>query len=407
MVYIQRKILASITHAIGRGKSVLLLGPRQAGKSTLLKNSFPNAALFTFANIATRLRYEQSPVQFRLDLLYQIEQAKLATADTPPLIIIDEVQKIPEVMDVAQELIDEKKAIFILTGSSARKLKHNKHKNLLPGRVVKIYLGPLSIKEIPAKYLDIHQLMLYGSLPDILLKDDSIDQETDLQSYVNLYLEDEIRSEALVRSVANFSKFLELAAIENGNIINFTQISQDVGVASSTIIEYYRILEDCLIATRIDPISNTSSRRRLTKAPRYLFFDLGVSRIAAKDGNKLALRSLGKVFENFIGIQLLLSCHTLNSEIQLYFYRTITGIEVDYVLSYNKIYIPIEVKFKEQISDKDLKHLKTFLDEHDNAPHAYIICTTPAPYKIRDNITVLPWQDLEIVFRHFLDRRSI
>lgn len=172
-----------------------------------------------------------------------------------PLVIIDEVQKVTQLLDAAQDLIDSHVAQFILTGSSARKLKHEEDANLLPGRVAVLHTDPLLINKITALSPSIEELLLYGSLPHIILEKSKENRGEDLFSYVTTYLEEEIRSEALVRNISDFSNFLKLAALESGSISNFQKLPQDIEVSNPTISEYYQILVDCLITERIEALS--------------------------------------------------------------------------------------------------------------------------------------------------------
>jgi predicted AAA+ superfamily ATPase len=296
MVYISRKIEEIIQQTVQRGKSILLLGPRQTGKTTLITHQLQPDINYTFAKPEVRLRYEKD-----LGLLERELSAYKNKSKKSPLVFIDEVQKIPIIMDAIQDLIDRKIAQFILTGSSARKLKHGSEINLLPGRVVALTLDPLNLGELPEPIPLLEELLIYGSLPGIIEQPSTI-RDIELTSYVTTYLEEEIRAEAVVRNVGGFARFLELAASESGNIMNFNKLSQEIGVAGSTIADYYQILEDCLIINRIDPIINSISHRRLIKSPKYLFFDLGIRRACAGEGVKLSIRALGALFEQFVGL---------------------------------------------------------------------------------------------------------
>lgn len=300
MTYLTRKIGQNIFTSLKRGKSILLLGARQTGKTTLINQQIKPKLTYSFARSATRQRYEQNPALLESEIEEQIKQFPA------PLICIDEVQKIPRIMDIAQHLIDEKKAQFILTGSSARKLKTGKDLNLLPGRVVSLTMTPLLYDEVSISKPELEDILLYGMLPGIVLELDPIMKETDLYSYVTTYLEEEVRAESLVRNLGSFSRFLEIAAGESGKQINFTRLSQDIGIADTTIANYYQILEDCLITIRIDPIDHSTTKRRLVKSPKYLFFDMGIRRACANEGIKLSQRMLGDLFEQYIGTEFII-----------------------------------------------------------------------------------------------------
>lgn len=393
MTYIKRKIASSIQQLLKRGKSILLLGARQTGKTTTVNKEIIPDLTYSFVDPEIRLRYEKDPTLLARELKQAAQEWK-----KPPIIFIDEVQRIPQVMDVAQLLIDQKMAQFILSGSSAHKLKYGASVNLLPGRVVTLTMDPLHFDELPKKYQQLDTILIYGTLPFIVLDESNDNREVDLRSYVITYLEEEIRAEALVRNVGHFSRFLELAASESGHIANFTKLSQDVGVAATTIMDYYRILADCMIVLRIDPIIKTASHRRLIKSPKYLFFDLGIRRACTNEGTRLPREYLFALFEQYIGIELI---HQTRGQIhaQLKYWRDSSGIEIDYVLDLAGEYIPIEVKWSEQPTLKDARHLQKFLSEYDNANKGYIICRTPTAIQLTENISALPWQELNKILR--------
>ena len=201
MNIISRKIRPLLQAALDRDKSILLLGPRQVGKSTTVGSLNPDK-LISLARPALRQAYERDIERFSQEI-----EALATCFDGLPLIAVDEVQKIPELMDAVQDLIDRKVAQFILTGSSARKLRHGKHINWLPGRVVSFHMDPFQLEELPTNKQNLKQLLLYGSLPEIVLENDENNKEQDLESYVINYLEEEIRQEALVRNIGSFGQF--------------------------------------------------------------------------------------------------------------------------------------------------------------------------------------------------------
>jgi predicted AAA+ superfamily ATPase len=219
-----------------------------------------------------------------------------------------------------------------------------------------------------------------------------------LAAYVTLYLEQEVRAEALVRNLANFAKFLVLAASESGYIINYAKLSQQIGVARTTIVDYYQILEDCLIAECVEPITESTTRHKLSKSKKYLMFDLGVRRLAADEGEKLPEKSMGHLFEEFVGLELIRQSRVISSKIKLRYWRDNDGPEVDWILEYNGEYTAIEVKYTDMPTKHDAAHLETFMNEYKEAKAGFIICRVPRPRKITDQVTALPWQLLhEIV----------
>jgi predicted AAA+ superfamily ATPase len=385
MQYIKRDIFKPLTETLKRGKSVILLGPRQTGKTTLV-SGIKHDLYINLMNTKERIRYESNPA-----ILISEAKNLHKKLKRKPMIIIDEIQKVPELTDNIQVIIDNNEAIFVITGSSARKIK-----NLLPGRVIKFNMYPLSIHELTDLDLDLETLLSYGSLPGILDISDPTLKEVELDSYVNLYLEEEIRKEALVRNVGAFSNFLQLAALESGNLINLQRISQDVGVARSTIAEYYQILIDCMLADKIEPLTTSTSRHKLTKSPKYIFFDLGVRMLAAKD-HLPTLKDVSHLFEQFIGLELLKLLSFKKRKAKLLFWRDHAGPEIDYVLYQEQNYIPIEVKWSTQPTVKDTKHLQKFMQEYKTEGFGYIICRTPRAFDITERIMALPWQELDRV----------
>ena len=395
MTYFKRLLGDAARKTLARGKSLLLLGPRQTGKTTFVRQELQPDIEISFVQTSMRLRYEKDPKL----LEYEIQSA-IEKYERPPVIFIDEIQKVPAVMDSVQYVIDKKQAQFILSGSSARKLKSGKEINLLPGRVVAYTLSPFVYQEMPEKYQILEDLLLYGSLPGILLEEDKGNKETDLYSYVTTYLEDEIRAEAVVRHIGHFSQFLQLAAGESGKQINMTKLSQEIGVAATTINGYFKILVDCLIAHQIEPITDSISKRRLIKSSKYVFFDLGIRRSCANEGIKLPARLMGELFEQFVGLQLLAYSDLQNPAIKLRYWRDSAGPEIDYVLDIAQSYVPIEVKLSDSPTIHDARHLEKFMEEYSSAKQAYIICATPVAYTFgkNNNIKVLPWQELHTIF---------
>ena len=338
-----------------------------------------------------RQRYEKSPHLLK----GEVESLAAVGKGKRPLIILDEVQKIPVILDVVQDLIDREKANFILTGSSARKLRRGAKINLLPGRVVAFRIGPFSLREFPAKNLN--ERLIYGSLPGILALEDLTDRETDLEAYVTTYLEEEIRAEAVVRNLGDFARFLELAASESGGIINLRKLSQEIGVSHTTIGAYYQILEDCLIAERVEPLTQSKTRKKLTKSEKYLFFDLGVRRLAAREGEKLSRDTMGEIFEQFIGLELLRTIHTKGQGVKVRFWRDPDGPEVDWVIDSGGAYTPLEVKWTDNPKTNDIRHLEVFLSEYKTAKTGYLVCQVPRKAKLSDKITAIPWQSIDEV----------
>ncbi len=399
MTYVLRFIQQKIEKTLQRGKSILLLGPRQTGKTTLL-HKLSLDRYISLANLETRIGYEQDLGRFAKEI-----EALAAKCPHRPIIAVDEIQKIPILTDAIQDLIDRDLALFILTGSSARKLRKTHTLNLLPGRVIPMHMDPLMIQELPVEKLEIENLLLFGSLPEIVLEDDSEIRQENLEAYVSLFLDEEIRVEAHIRNVGIFAQFLHLAAAESGKALNFEKISQDIGVARGTISSYYQILEDCLIGEKIEPISRSETRKRLVKTPKYLLFDLGVRRVSAKLGTKLSSEMMGNLFEEYIGLELLRMIRKLSPRAALRFWRDTNGPEVDWVVEKHGEFLPFEVKWTKKPTISQANHLHLFIKEYP-AKKGYIVCRIPYRQKLSNQVDAIPWQELPVVLEEFLQADS-
>jgi len=387
MTIIPRIIESRLGRALERQKSVLLLGPRQTGKTTLVETLKPDL-LLNFLRPEVRQRYERAPHL----LGAEVEALAPRARGRLPVVALDEVQRVPELVNVVQDLVDRRLGRFVLTGSSARKLRRGGGVNLLPGRLLPLRLDPLSLAErIPAT---LEEALLYGSLPGIALAADGTAREEDLRAYTTLYLEEEVRAEALVRNLGTFSRFLQLAALEAGNISHFRGIAQELGVAHTTVAGYYEVLEDCLIAERIEALSESRTRKKLTKSPRYLFFDLGVRRVAAEEGRRLPPRVLGGLLEQFVGLELLRATRQTAGDLRLRFWRDPDGPEVDWIVEGEDRWLPVEVKWSDAPAERDTRHLQTFLSEYPKAREAVVVCRTPRRFKLAPKITAVPWQEI-------------
>lgn len=257
--------------------------------------------------------------------------------------------------------------------------------------MVSLRLDPLTLEEDPSPTLK--QLLIQGSLPAIRMEENEADCESDLRSYVETYLEEEIRQEALVKNVAPFSRFLECAALESGRILNASSIASEIGVSAPTVQGYLEILVDCLIAERIEPIIKSASRKRLTKSCRYLLFDLGVRRLAAAEGTQLRPPRMGELFEQWVGLELLRMLRLHIPGAKLRFWRDPGGPEVDWVIEHHGRFTPIEVKWTERPTEGDARHLHVFLDEY-AGDKAFILCRAPHALAISERTTALPWAAL-------------
>lgn len=384
-----------------------MLGPRQVGKTTLLEEAVRDIhPLLTFQlqDPAVKIELERDP-----DRLIRAARATSGHVS----VFIDEAQKIPALFDAAQILIDEKKASFFFTGSSARKLRR-KGVNLLPGRIRLLTLEPLlwgelgllaggydspipalALRNVNETALTIEDTLVFGHLPGILSA--SPQDATDLlQAYARLYIEEEIRAEALSRAIGPFSRFLELAAAESGTAPNFTKLSKESGVSVPTIKQYYSILEDTLIVERVDGFVK-NARKRILSTSRYYFFDLGVRNALARLPlvHEILNAQKGVLFEHAVMLELIRRIRLLKTNHKVYYWRTAGGTEVDCVIESHDELIPIEIKSSSNVSPSDLTGLKSFIADYgEKVKRAFVVTMGKRPEKVDDRITVLPWRYL-------------
>jgi len=357
-------------------------------------------------DLRTRLELERAPHVFT--------QILEADNRNPVFVCVDEIQKVPALLDEVQFLYDAYpgRFRFLLTGSSARKLKTSSA-NLLPGRAHLFNLCPLLLPErpgaseslvFPAKMEPpetgfpepaLEDLLLFGSLPGVTLENEETRIRT-LESYVDLYLEEEIRRESMVRNVGAFQQFLELAATESGRIINLTNISRESGIPVATLRTYYQVLEDTFVGYRI-PAYGVSGRKRVLTTPRFLFYDNGVRNAAARYrfSTDLLRTQMGLLFENWVGQELMHRCLYAGRAYRLSFWRTAHGAEVDYVLETPDETIPIEVKVTESPTLGDASRLKQFLETYpQKARRGFVVCRCREPRRLAENIEAVPWRRL-------------
>ena len=327
--------------------SIFLFGGRQTGKTTILRQQFPNTTYFDLLDTNVRRRLQQRPV-----LLYETLKDK----PTGTLVIIDEIPEVPELLNEVHRLIVERQLVFILCGSSARKLKRKGH-NTLGGRALPVYLYPLVSAEIPD--FDIDRAVNYGTIPPHYL---ARNPWRLLAAYIDVYLKEEIKEEALVRNLDAFQRFLEVAALTDGEIINNNNIAQECGVHATTVSSYFDILEDTLIGYRI-PAYTKVMKRRLVQAPRFYYFDVGVTNYLLH--RKELIRGsadYGHAFEHLVVQELVAYMHYRHCEEKLSYWRTYTGVEVDIIVGDARI--AIEIKSTEEVQNRHIKNLKAFAEEH-------------------------------------------
>lgn len=327
--------------------SIFLFGARQTGKSTLLRQQFPDAIYIDLLNTEVRNRFSRRPV-----LLYET----LSMKPEGTLVIIDEIPEVPELLYEVHRLISERQLLFVLCGSSARKLKR-KGKNTLGGRALPIYLYPFVSAEIPDFNID--KAVCYGMIPSHYLAQNPSRR---LEAYIQVYLKEEIKEEALVRNLSAFQRFLEVAALTDGEIINNNNVAQDCGVSATTVSSYFDILEDTLVGYRI-PAFTKVMKRRLIQAPRFYYFDVGIANhlLHRKELNR-GTADYGHAFEHLVIQEIYAWLHYSHSDEVLSYWRTYTGIEVDAIIGDARV--AIEIKSVEEVLPRHLKGLKTFSEEH-------------------------------------------
>ena len=354
-------------------ESIFLWGARQTGKSTLLKSLFPDALWFDLLKSDVFERYQKSQLQFR-------EAVLATTAGT--VIIVDEIQKIPALLDEIHWLIENHKTRFILSGSSPR-IIFRSEANLLGGRALRYELYPLIYAEIPD--FNLLKAVNNGLLPRHYLSENP---KKLLSSYIGNYLRDEIIAEAKIRNIGAFAKFLEVAAFSNGEIVNYTNIAADCGVSAITVKEYFQILEDTLLA-RFVPSFQKKPKRKVILAPKFYYFDVGIANYLLKRGKiEMGSEAFGSAFEHFIYQELYAHSNYTDNNYLISYWRTTSQIEVDFVLGNHEV--AIEVKATDNVQTRHLKGLKSFAEEYD-VKKLIIISNDPLE-RIIGNITVLPWR---------------
>jgi predicted AAA+ superfamily ATPase len=352
-----------------------LWGARKTGKTTYLKNNFKDALYIDLLKTNVAQKYEIKPALLREEI----------AANKPDLVIIDEIQKIPQLLDEIHWCIENTSSKFILCGSSARKLIRMKA-NLLGGRAWRFEMFPLTTKEIGTDF-NLLRAMNHGLIPQHYF---SNHPARFLESYVLDYLSHEIKAEAMVRNVPAFHRFLEVAAISNSEIINFSSIARDCGVSSVTVKDYFQILQDTLLGFMLQPFTKKMKRTPI-ESSKFYFFDMGITRalrrmLLIQEGSA----EFGHFFEHFILMEIRAYLSYFNGYKNIYFWRTNCGKEVDLVIG--EAEYAIEIKTSKQKSMKDFKGLLAFGEEF---PDTKLIAVTFDDTKrmIDNKIEVYPWEE--------------
>lgn len=366
-------------------KSFFLFGPRQVGKSTILKNWFNSANTFFYNLLDSDLYFQMVATPS----LLSEELKKLDKKFTH--IVIDEIQRVPDLLnEVHQNIEENKNRVFILSGSSARKLKRS-GANMLGGRALTYELFPFTHKELKEQF-SLDRVLRFGTLPSVYLDEDQYAKET-LKSYVRTYLEQEIKAEAQVRNLRAFVKFLDLAGSENGQITNYSNIANDTQCDYKTVQEYYQILEDTLIGFNLHPYSG-SFRKQIRKHPKFYFFDTGVQRAISKKLDSELIpktRDYGATFEHFFILEMIRIASYTRKDFSFSYYQTKSGAEVDLIVEkYDGKCFAIEIKASDRVEVKKLTGLKSFQEVRKDA---HLLCASLCKRtEGNQDITIAPWK---------------
>lgn len=379
-------------------KSFFLFGPRNTGKSTLIKHIFGKEKVFLIdlLNSAQEERYAHNPASF--------VQEVLALGDDVKHVVIDEVQKLPSLLDSIHQLIEKTNKIFVMTGSSARKLRYG-GANLLAGRAFVYNLHPFTSFEIGNDFT-LDQALHWGTLPSVIYKMETDEEKADfLRAYTQTYLKEEIWLEQFIRKIEPFRRFLDVAAQCNGEILNISNMARDVGVDDKTIKQYFSILEDTLMGFMLEPYQ-TSLRKRLSLKPKFYFFDTGVCRALTRMLT-VPLRphssDYGKAFEHFIILECIRLASYYYSDYRFSYIRTQNDVEIDLVVERpGKKTLFIEIKSGSDVREEKLSSFIHFTKDIENAEFL-CISNDPLPKKIQ-HVLVLPWK--EALERYFSKKFS-
>ncbi len=352
------------------GKSAFLWGPRKCGKTYFLHHGFakPDDLVIDLLETNTAAEYLARPALLRERYAGQ-------------RIIIDEIQKVPALLDEVHWLIERRGASFLLTGSSARKLRRG-HANLLGGRARRYEMGPLSLAEV--RGFDLEAVMTSGLVAPHFL---SADPLAELRAYVADYLTEEVAGEARVRNLPAFAEFLRVAAITSSELLNFTNLGREAGVSAKVVRGYVEILEDTLLGARLRPWTRARDRR-MTQTEKFYLFDVGVASYLARRQPRQGTPEFGKSFEHYVLMELENHRRYRAPDLELRFWRTASGLEVDFITG--DMDVAIEVKGGARVHDGDLRGLRALAAEH-GPRRRIVVCRDRGARRTDDGIEVLPW----------------
>ncbi len=379
ITYFKRQMKLSLPHK----QSAFLWGARKTGKSTYLAKRFPHSIRYDLLKSELYLKYTKTPNLFREEVL------ALSKDVLQYPIIVDEVQRVPLLLNEIHWLIENSEAYFILCGSSARKLKRGAA-NLLGGRAWKYHFYPLIFPEIPN--FDLLKALNTGLIPSHYL---STQPNKFLKAYIQDYLTEEIKAEGLTRNLPAFARFLDSLAFSCNEPVNFTNIARECGVDAKTVKSYYEILIDTLIGYFLYPYNKKINRSIISSTPKFYLFDVGVTGFLTKRNiNTLKGIEAGKAFENYIFMELTAYRGINDFNFEICYWRTKTGLEVDFILGQGEI--AIEVKISDNVRKNDLQGLLAFIEEH-KPKQAIVVSLDPKPRKLiiakGIEILILPYND--------------
>ena len=373
-----------------KNKSFFLFGARATGKSSYLESFWSKSFRAKHSLLWIDLLEPERERTLSLNPS-ALEQEIDALKAKPRFVVIDEIQKIPKLLDVVHRLIAKKKLNFALTGSSARKLKLG-GANLLAGRAFLYKLYPLTFLELGEKF-DLHEVLQRGSLPEIFNLKNKKEKNRYLNSYVQVYLKEEIIYEQIIRNIQPFRFFLDVAGQCNGMILNYSRIAAEAGIDYKSCQRYFEILEDTFLGFHLYPYAK-SIRKRQIKSPKFYLFDLGVARALSGLLTETITPSnyaFGNAFEHLVVSEAYRINEYFESGYKFSYFRSKDGVEIDLVLERGKEVILVEIKSKNKVSSHDLKSLKS-LREAMNSKKEYVLCLENPARKV-DGIEIIHWQD--------------
>lgn len=353
------------------GKSCFLWGPRKAGKSYWIRHHLKPVKVIDLLQTDVFAEYASRPSLLRERF-----------ADGKGLIVIDEVQKVPQLLDEVHWMIEERGAQFLLTGSSARKLRKG-HANLLGGRAWRRVMLPLSYTEVSG--FNLEEALISGMLPPHFLAEHPLEE---LRAYVADYLKEEIAAEALAQNIPSFSEFLRVAALTSSELIHYTNIARETGVSQRTVRSYFDILEDTFLGFRVKPWTR-SKNRRMILTEKFYFFDVGIAGYLGRRRPIPGSRDFGKAFEHFILMEIRAYQAYVNPEMPIHYWRTSSGQEVDFLLGDREVAVKIK---SGKVHEGDLWGLHALLEDGP-VKRAILVSMEKEPRRIAGKIEVLPWQD--------------